>query len=627
MTGGILTIWALETEPPTDGNELTYRWTGYAESGTVRSLMAHIDRHSERLRQAYVSWVQDLGDATVDGITVVDHLAQPDGLSYWWMTLLVEQSPWKSPAIMDAIRLLAFGEVVSEEQPNTIRLVGGDTRIDEALRIWCAELGVNYSWDDGRLKQRFGLRGIYRSLPQGLQAFATLCRYCIERWPLRKADHHEWTDDPRAVFFCSYFIHLDEKSCEQGRFLSRYWEHLPRTLSAESVPTNWLQCYLRSSSVPDVRTALAWVGGFNARFRTEGHHTFLDAFLSWPLAWRVLKRFVTLFLQSSRLGEFGASVRAEEAPSLWPVMRGDWISSTQGAAAAMNVLWMELYDAALRVLPTQQRGVYLMENQSWERAFIHAWRKHGHGKLIATVHATVRFWDLRYAAHEKLFRARSNPLPQPDVIAVNGPRAMSSLRDMAYPGELLVEAEALRYSHVTIMSSAVRDARIELPLRVLVVTDYHDAGTRSMMRILEAASVHLDGAAVYTVKPHPNLLVAASDYPSLRLAIATDVLATLLPRYDVVFASNNTSASVDAFVTGVPVIVALDESELNFSPLYRQAGVRFVSNGRTLANALRAVREETDTRARSEASSYFYLDDEIPRWRRILGIAKPSSTR
>ena len=60
-------------------------------------------------------------------------------------------------------------------------------------------------------------------------------------------------------------------------------------------------------------------------------------------------------------------------------MRSDWYASMRGAAAIDSLLFVELFDAALRDLPHQVKGLYLCENQPWEQALIHAWRKYGHG--------------------------------------------------------------------------------------------------------------------------------------------------------------------------------------------------------------------------------------------------------
>ena len=619
MTTRTLTVWAAQNAPAPDATGPVYRWNGYEESEGIHSLFAYVDRHGDRLRAAYVDWVQGLGEIVVEGQRVIDHLVLPDGLSYWWMTLFLEQSPWKSPAILDAIRLLAIGDIVRNERPGALRLVGGDSRLDASLRSWCGERGIAYSWTGVAPTPRRGLRDWYRALPRPVQAYLTIARYAVERWSLRERHRHLWSDDPRAVFFVSYFLHLDKRACDQGHFVSRYWEALPGMLHEAGIRTNWLQYYLQSSTVPNTQVAKDWLAAFNREPAAEGAHRFLDAFLSPAMLLRVARGLVRLAGMARRVGEFGSSYRPTDGPPLWPVMRDDWLQSMRGSTATINLFWLELYDAALAEAPYQRAGLYLMENQSWERAFLHAWRKHGHGTSIAVSQSTVRYWDVRYTAHPARFGGGPHALPQPDVVAVNGDVATEALRAMAYPDERLVETEALRYGNLEGLSGAARARADGAPLELLVVTDYHEAGTATMLRFLEDARPLLTQPVCITLKPHPNLMVEPRAHPTLDLTVVTDPLAQVLPRYDLVFASNNTSASVDAYVAGLPVLVSLDANDLNFSPLRGRPGVRFVRDAAALARALDEAAGSTMAPS-AEAARFFYLDRTLPRWRRLLGL-------
>ena len=77
-------------------------------------------------------------------------------------------------------------------------------------------------------------------------------------------------------------------------------------------------------------------------------------------------------------------------------MKENWYSDFCGSNLILNLLWFRLFETALTEIPYQSYGLYLNENQSWERALIYAWNKNKHGHLIAVQHSTVRFWDLRY---------------------------------------------------------------------------------------------------------------------------------------------------------------------------------------------------------------------------------------
>jgi surface carbohydrate biosynthesis protein (TIGR04326 family) len=450
----------------------------------------------------------------------------------------------------------------------------------------------------------------------------------LKRSALRGAPRAGWFDGDDAVFFFSYFIHLDAASCASGHFYSRHWEGIPAMLHAAGKRTNWLQHYLQSASVPSTATALDWVQKFDQRPREEGFHTFLDAFLSPRVMRRALASWSRLRRAAGRLRNLErAFTPAGSRMSLWFFMRDDWERSTIGVIAMENALFAALIDEAMRTLPRQRLGVFLNENQAWERAFAHFWRRHGHERLIGVSHSTVRFWDLRYMIDRRTIDDRGpNAIPQADVIALNGPAAVEQFRAMGFPTERMVATEAQRYGYLERQASD-RQSKVSTggATRLLVLGDYHADGTTKMLRLLESAAPLVRSTVRYTVKPHPNFMVKASDYPSLQLEIVTENLGKILGDFDVAYASNNTSAAVDAFFIGMPLIVILDDEELNFSPLRGEPRVPFVSSAEDLAAAIDGL--AAPAAGESKGVPFFYLDSTLPRWRGLLTHAQAKPDR
>jgi surface carbohydrate biosynthesis protein (TIGR04326 family) len=92
-------------------------------------------------------------------------------------------------------------------------------------------------------------------------------------------------------------------------------------------------------------------------------------------------------------------------------------------------------------------------------------------------------------------------------------------------------------------------------------------------------------------------------------------LGEVLSQVDVVFASCITSAAVDAHQFGVPVIQMLHGSAFNMSPLRGFAGAVYVTSAEELAAQMKQVLQRGRPNA---AESYFFLDEELPRWRRLI---------
>lgn len=618
-----ITVWDTSADPPEQAG-LVYLWNGFAEGDSVHSLLRYVEAHGEQLRRKYLACIHDLGETRIDGKRLIDHLAFEDGLSYWWMTLFVEKSFYKSP-ITDAVRLLALEEIVVRQRSGKLRLVSANRSLHEVLSGLCRNLDVDYEWKrlpDQALSQ-LNLRGIYRASPQPVQALIGLARHLLVRWRLRQTDKPGWFGGDRSLFFCSYFIHLNQEACTNGRFYSHHWEGLPKLLHDKGYRTNWIQHYLRSSVVPNTQVAMDWVRRFNQQRETQGFHTFLDSYLSWRIVLRVLKRWLKLTLISWRLGEIKNVFHTPGFQlSLWPLMRGDWYASMRGATAVSNLLWIELFDVVLRELPHQSKGLYLCENQAWERALIHTWRKHGHGQLIGVVHSTVRFWDLRQFSDPRTIQSSSGrcPMPQPDLTALNGKVAVDAYLAADYPKEAIVECEALRYGCLNSPRAghSLTKAK-EATIKVLILGDFVPSETIKMLQLLEAAVSLKPNLIACTAKPHPNFPIKAEDYPSLHLKVVMDPLSKIIHEFDIAYSSNATSAGVDAYIAGLPVVVMLNAMELNFSPLRGQPGVRFVSTPVELAEALHEADQSLDMNPVHDG--YFFLDPALPRWQRLLSAA------
>jgi surface carbohydrate biosynthesis protein (TIGR04326 family) len=93
-----------------------------------------------------------------------------------------------------------------------------------------------------------------------------------------------------------------------------------------------------------------------------------------------------------------------------------------------------------------------------------------------------------------------------------------------------------------------------------------------------------------------------------------------VPEYDVAVCANSTSAAVDAYVAGLPVIIGVDGGGLNLSPLRGQAGACFVSSAEDMAAALQGIGSVEAVQDR-DRKQFFWLDSRMPRWRQLLTMA------
>lgn len=617
----VLVLWDGDQPPPV-ATDTTYLWNQYDDSGNSKSILAYCEIHASRLRDRYCRWVGNLGELRIGESSLIDHLTIRGAFSFWWMSLLVEKAGDKSPGIVDAIRLLALEEVLEIEKPGVLRVVSDNRELSRAVRSLSHKLAIRFqSVQPGTEDFREGvIRRFKRAMPMPLRALASIARYFWSYRALRKGGAPKWFDGENSVFFCSYIDNLDPAGLLASRFRSLYWSSLPEQLNRNAVRCNWLQIYVHAREIPNPEAGARLLGDFNQDANTNGQHAFVDSAMSWPVLIRVVADYLHLLIRGFALGGIRRGFTPEGSKvDLWSILGADLRNSLRGPAAIRNVLWLHLFDKAIGSLPRQRKGLYLCENQAWERAFIWAWKRHGHGTLIAVPHSTRSFWDLRFHLDASSFdSAAENRLPMPDITAVNGKASMKVFVENNYPKDAFVEVEALRYLYLNSLPSRRPEGGTESNgIKLLVLGDFSPIRTRSMMIRLENALKLCRHHCELTVKPHPNCAIDAADYPTIAMEIVSAPLGELLREYDMVVSSNATSAAVDAYLSGSRLAVMLDDGALNASPLRDVSGVSFVANADDLARAIDVLGAGSPADQR-QVEAFFNLDQGLPKWSRLL---------
>jgi len=622
--GDHIDIWDTDSPPQSgDGHLLLWRSYYQSESELVVSIPNLVEEHSDVLRARYLSWVYDLGEADYGGKTVTDHLKIRPNFSFWWMTLISSKSNYaESPQITQAVRLMAFDLWASQNTVNSLTLTSSNDALADCLRLWSKSRGVEYEYKRQKVLgfHQLSVELISSILPNKLKALLYILRYFWINWPLRGTGLIDWKASKADITFFSYFFNLESVSGQQQKFRSKFWTQLPEELSKNHCKTNWLHMFCADSSHPTPNHGRIKIDRFNEIGRGEQVHSLLEAFLSWPLALNTLRDWFGVS-KFAKILEPKLSSIDSEGLVLWPLYKKEWSSSLCGVPSITRLLQLNLFEAAVNALPKQTTGVYLYEQQSWELALINSWKRENHGILVGAQHSTMIFWDMRYYHDPRSYIENSfGRLPMPDVVAANSIESFKALKKSGYPTANIVTVEALRYLHL--LDSLEKDKTYAVTqteskeLRILVVGDYLASNTKIQMDLLVKVILASKLEACVLVKPHPAYLIDPASYPELEMTVTMEPLDRLLSDCDLVYSGPATSAAVDAYCSGAPVITVLDVNALNLSPLRNLSDVYFVSTPLELSKAFSLIKSSKNkTRVKRD---FFILDRDLPRWKELL---------
>jgi len=614
-----LFVWDAEGAPP-EGDWSTVLWQRYANTNDlgIISIPEMVEREADELRARYLAWIHDLGETRINKRRLIDHLSLRNGFSYWWMTSLAQKfNVAEGSPINDAIKLLALEILADSLRATTIVLASGNRRLADCIDDFCSRKQLCFKLHQVSADLRNGHRhSLYKSLPHILRGLIYLGWYV---WKSTRLILRKKTAIPASqsdILFIDMLVHLDKRGITTGRYISNYWTALVGKLSEWQIKSNWLHIFFRHPAISSLGQAQHHIESFNATANGSQFHALVESSLSWRTLLSSVRDYFSLIRSARHLDSINELRPAGSSLNLWPLHAEAWSDSICGKEAMVNCLRFSLFEEAMSRFPAQRIGIYISENQPWEMAFVYAWRAAGHGILIGTPHTTIRFWDLRYHYDSRSYLGGvKNSLPLPDILAVNGPVARQNALAGGYSSSRIVEVEALRFLHLSKPRRSVKyNQSHRNNLRVLICGDFLAETNRRIISWLEFAAREICSDATYVFKPHPAYPLSIADYPTIKMEMSDAPLADLLEDCDVVFSSNITSAAVDAYCSGVPVIQMLDGNSFNCSPLRGLDKVIYVRDPSELVAALCDLKKLECI----EISPYFNLDQNLPRWKNLL---------
>lgn len=621
-------LWFSSDPYPTNGNHIIL-WQQYLSSenssSEIYSLPQLVHGDSERWKRTYLQWLNKVGQSSVGDATLEQRLLIRSDLSYWWMTLPVEFSFTEDATAYKSVRLWAFVELAERLDITELELSGAPPDVAEVLKVWCEQTGRKITslrkprrvW--ARSSVSSGIKNSSSILLQGALGLLILVQEFIRFGLKRNEGPSRVVPSAKAVTIIDYFDNFRVNENLESRYESAYWGGLPELLAAMKIPVRWIHIDVRSSSAPSPRKAFQSIQILNQNEAGQVH-----CLLQGATSLSVLAAEVRCFFHIVTLGISVSKARiswieSESLLNMWPVIKQPWRKAFYGVNAAQNAGWRVLFRRMLEVGQDSEQCLYLMENQPWEIGMISSWREGHSGKIYGVPHSTVRKWDLRYAVgFNGDSRTAAEALPQPNKILVNGAAAENVFYENGYSSGQIHPVEAVRYIRNKEVLPPDLDSQLNTmgEVEVVVLGEYDEGLALRQIELLNKLIGARATNASFRYRPHPSTDTHLNLIDERITVSAERDIAFDLVRSDLVFCSNVSSASLDALLMGVPVIMLLDGSVFDGQP-EGGSGARYVTKSEELIAAFDQI-----TSGRFEEAivpeSVFNLDPELPKWKLML---------
>ncbi len=603
-----------------DNKSCVYIWNGHEKNEKYISISNRLEDNSDKIKKKYIKFIHDLGEEKIDNKNLKSHLKIKENYNLWWMSLLTEKSHYKSPRIKDCLKFLVLEEIILEKKPSKIIVLLSDKIIIRSIKELSKKLNIEIEIkkidivkkDQVNSKNIFS--NIYFKSPNIIKSIIYLIRYSFNNWTFKKALKPKWETNKNILFF-SYLFHLDKDSFKDNKFNTSQWGPLTNLLNELSIKSNWMHHYIPNPVIPNRKSAISFINNLNKEFNNTQSHQIISSYINIKTILKVVANYAKIILKIPSLFKFKKLFIVKNSSiNFWFFLKDDFINSILGPKLIENLFWIEHFDNALSKIPYQEKGIYLQENQSWEKALISAWKKYNHGKIYGLNNGFVRYWDLRFFDDSNTVKDNSDfKIPLPDRIILTDQISWDYYLNSGYEVNKLIKAETLRYFSVLSKNLEKKhELKADQKIKGLILGDIIFDSTNEMIKNLEninSTNFH------WTIKSHPACLINIKNYKKITLENSYENLEDIIHKYDLVIAPAATLSALDSYLSNIKTIIFLAKDELNISPLRGFKDIKITYDNTSLKEALSL---NNLNNYNFNKQDFFWYDKNLNFWKEIL---------
>jgi surface carbohydrate biosynthesis protein (TIGR04326 family) len=614
-------VWTKNENPPSWNGEVIL-WNNFStiENKKIISLPFLIEKNAEVLRKQYLEFVEQSGSFKTNDASISDLLELDNGLSYWWLSLMTQKDVTQfSPHIYDVIKILAFEKHFNENLKNFVTIIFDDNINYEIYLIfkeWAFNKEISVKINSNRLDLLLK-KIIYKLRPIKIFfiGLITFIKYTASRLSVKTkliSPKNSIKKPHNDLLIIDIFTHLDLKSINTKKFHSKYWTELVDFLRTSNIRIEWMHWYYKHLMVNSIEKADILIKNFN-RNEKNIFHSLIDARVSIKNCIEVFKGVIKLNYYSQKIKNKKNAFQPNFSEfNFWPLIKKDWHSSFFGKNVVFNLFFLENLKSKITSDSKFKLAIYIQENQPWERILIYYFRKaNKSAKIIGVAHTTIPYFDFRYFYDILTVYKLENLKLLPDFTIVNGLDAYRKMSNSGYPIDKIKQLEALRYLHLNKVK--VETNYNKEYFTILILGDLIEKITISQLNFLLKVLPLIKTKIKLIFKPHPASINIPKNLLK-KFTVSQDNIDFLLGISDLVFVNNVTSGAADPYHLGIPVIIQNFGNGINFSPLFKNDNVYFVSNEIDFLIAFQSIFNNP----RRLNNNFFDIDKEIPKWKIFL---------
>ncbi len=549
-------------------------------------LKNYIENNSEFLKNEFLIFCKNLENKKFNNQNLYKLFETKKNHNLWEMSLLKEKSNLKSDNIFKSIVFLAIRKIISDNRFE--KIIFYNIPIEKKIiRSYLKNKNkkIFYEFISSRepnkkiklfLSNFFLFRFIYHFSKLIFKLFLEL----------RK---NKFVDKNSNLIIFSYFAHF--KNIKKNKINFSQFGNLKNILEKKFELDNQY-IFVPNKNNLTYNSLQNKYSILNGNLKLKNKILILYKFLFYSVKFFFIKKLILMKLKDYEL-------------SLFHIFSKDYDTSFNGSIFIDNLIWIEVFENYLSKTSKKKIGIFLMENQGWEKAMITSWRNHNHGKIIGYTPTSINYWHLYN------FDLSKKKYASPSKILVSSSEGYNLLKNQYKKKNIeLLKVESLWFNYLLNIKNKITSREKGI---VLIIGDYNSKNNYKIFKIVSKSNLNKKNKIFF--KPHPHDL---NNYNVKNITLTNKNNEYFFKKTSLIISPGSTAGILEYLFFGKKVFVYDDPFGFDLSPI-KHLNYQFKFKSVKDFNKLLDINFKK-TKIINTFKKYYFLDNDLTRWKNILYI-------
>lgn len=532
------------------------------------NIIDFINGDSPKIRTKYLSIIQQLDKIKIQEETLRSHYLYKKNYNLWEMSSVIEKSTLKKNKTNDLLKFIALQEILNQSEVKEITLFDCNKNVPKIF-------------DNQKIKinKKFSFTQFFSYFEKS--SFFVILKYLIFLLRNFSFIKQKYELKKNSIFFLSYYAHLNKgkEHTSWGKLYKKY-----------NLNNNFFYFFLPSRK--------------NFFFKNQNYF-FINNFFQYRDFFQIIKNFFCYKKKFKMVKNQLFNIEKNtELKNACMILQNDIEESLNGFLLLENLTWITLFDRMMSEVPFQRKGIYIYENQPWERAFINAWKKYNHGELYGFVTASIHYWLLSYLDTNYLLSSR------PKYVICSSEFTKLSLKENNFDENSIIINETLKYDKIYKKQKIINKLEKK---NLVVFGDYFRPINENLLNIINKISLNKDIIQKYKLyfKPHPENYYWKLNKKIEVINNKNDI------SFSVAICPNTSIVSIELIDSEIKTLIYKDNNFVDLSPLKNQdeSFKRLYFNN---SHSLQLLLTNDDNNLNIQKLNYFLKSENLSNWENLL---------